>query len=158
MYTFKPKRENRAHIVIPTILILISFVCVIASQTGTLLPPSLMQFVAVLAIAVAIHTITRFSMTSFVYEANDETKILSISKVMGRKSALAAAIDYNDIISIDKKEKGYDPKKKYGKAYKVHNFCLNIYPQNAYYLICDIEGADIAVIIEADNELLKHLK
>ena len=69
-----------------------------------------------------------------------------------------AAIDYSDVIAIDKKDKGYSLKEKYNKTYKIHNFCNNVFPADSYCLVCSIEGEDIAVIIEADKILLDILE
>lgn len=158
MYRYKPEKLSKAHIVLPIFLILICATALAASELGKYLPPAIMQFIAVLCAALAIQIISRYSLTVFTYEADEEKRKLNVYKAIGKKSQLVAAIEYGDIVAIDKKEKDYSPKKKYNKAYKVHNFCTNIFPANAYCVVCNIEGNDIAVIIEADETLLKMLE
>lgn len=157
MYIYQPKRLTKAHIVMPIMLLLISAASISASGMGRFIPPFIMQTVAVLAVAVAIQIISRYSLTTFTYEANCETKVLSVRRVTGKKIQLVAAVDYSDIIAVDKREKGYSLKEKYKKAYRIHNFCNNIFPADAYCVVCDIEGNDIALIIEADKKMLELL-
>lgn len=158
MYIYQPKRETKAHIIIPVILILMFFAALSAARLSDVIPPVILQFAAVICIVFAIQIISRYSIATFTYEANDETRILSIRKTVGKKIQLAAALDYADIISVDKKDKDHSLKEKYNKEYKVHNFCNNIFPTSEYWLVCDIEGNDIAVVIEADKKLLEILE
>lgn len=158
MYRYKPEKHTKAHIVLPVFLILLCAAALVCAELGRYIPPSVMQFIAILCAALAIQVISRYSLTVFTYEADGEKRVLNIHKAVGKKSQLVAAIDYADIISIDKKEKDYSLKKKYNKVYKTHNFCANIYPTEAYCVVCDIEGNDIAVIIEADETLLEMLE
>ncbi|MBR4881597.1 MAG: hypothetical protein IKU19_06655 [Clostridia bacterium] len=157
MYIYNPNRINNAHIIIPIFLIIISAVAMVCSHM-TLIPAFIMQALAVVSIAVAIHVISRYSLSDHSYEADTEKRVLNIRKLTGKKITLVAAIDYSDIVAIDKKVKGYSLKEKYNKVYKVHNFCNNIFPSDAYCLVCNIEGEDIAVIIEADKRLLVILE
>ncbi|MBQ4561718.1 MAG: hypothetical protein IJA55_05255 [Clostridia bacterium] len=157
MYIYKPKRETKAHIVLPVFFILISAAAMVCSRTA-LIPAFIMQAVAVVSIALAIHIISRYSLTDHTYEADTEKRVFNVRKVTGRKISHVAAVEYSDIIAVDKKEKGYSLKEKYNKAYKIYNFCNNIFPAEAYCLVCDIEGEDIAVIIEADKMLLDILE
>ena len=122
------------------------------------LPAFIMQALAIVCMALAIHVISRYSLTDHTYEADSEKRVLNIRKIMGKKISLVAAIDYGDIIAIDKKDKDYSLKEKYNKTYKIHNFCNNIFSEDTYCLVCCIEGEDIAVIIEADKILLDILE
>ena len=158
MYRYKPQKYTKAHIVIPVFMILLCACALVCSSLGQLIPPAIMQFVAVLCAALAIQVISRYSLTCYTYEADEDKRVFSVYKAVGKKSQLVAAIEYSAIISVDKKEKDYSPKRKYNKAYKIHNFCANIYPPEAYCLVCDIEGNDIAVMIEADKTLLEMLE
>lgn len=158
MHTYRPPRINRAHIIMPIILILICFTCLWASKAAPVIPAYIPQIIGVASAAVAIQIMTRYSLTSFLYEINDESVSLKITKRTGKKNVLTADIEFTDIKHIDKKEKGYSVKKKYGKPYRAYNFCNNIYPRDTYCLVCDIEGDDIAVIIEADEIFLNILK
>lgn len=158
MYTYRPPRRDHSHIIIPIILILACATALVAANISGIIPPYVMQFIAIGCASVAIHFISRYSLTSFAYDVNDEKNILSVHKIMGKKSTLAAAIEYGDIIEIRKKEKGLSLKKEYNKAYKIYNFCANIFTPNAYYVVCSIDGQDVAVIIEADNTLLDIIK
>lgn len=158
MYRYKPEKQSKAHIVLPVFLILLCASSLVCAKTGGYVPPAIMQFIAVLCAVFAVQTISRYSLTVFTYEANEEKHLLNVYKAVGKKSQLVAAIEYGDIVAIDKKEKDYSPKKKYNKAYKIHNFCANIFPADSYYVVCSIEGEDIAVIIEADETLLEMLE
>ncbi len=157
MYIYNPKRKTKAHIVIPIFLILICVVAMACSRVS-LIPAFITQTLAVVSIAVAIHVISRYSLTDHTYEADSKKRVFNVRKVTGRRISHAAAIEYSDIIAVDKKEKGYSLKEKYGKPYKIYNFCNNVFPQNAYYIVCDIAGDDVAVIIEADETLLDILE
>ena len=157
MYIYKPKRETKAHIVLPVTFILISIVAMTCSRVS-LIPDFITQALAVVSIALAIHVITRYSLTNHTYEADSEKRVFNVRKVTGKKITHAAAIEFSDIISVDKKEKGYSIKEKYGKSYKVYNFCNNVFPQHSYCIVCSIAGDDIAVIIEADKTLLDILE
>ena len=157
MYIYKPKRETKAHIVLPVIFILISIVAMACSRVS-LIPAFITQALAVVSIALAIHVITRYSLTDHTYEADSEKRVFNVRKITGKKISHAAAIEYSDIIAIDKKEKGYSLKEKYRKNYKVYNFCNNVVPKNPYCIVCDVNGDDIAVIIEADKTLLEILE
>ena len=151
MYIYNPKRETKAHIVIPVFLILISVAAMVCARFAVI-PDYIMQALAAVSIAVAIHVISRYSLTDHTYETDPEKRVFNVRKVTGKKISHAAAIEYSDIVAIDKKEKGYSLKEKYGKVYKVYNFCNNVFPQNAYCIVCDIEGDDVAVIVEADKK------
>ena len=69
MYIYKPKRETKAHIVLPVIFILISIVAMTCSRVS-LIPAFITQALAVVSIALAIHVITRYSLTDHTYEAD----------------------------------------------------------------------------------------
>ena len=157
MYIYKPKRETKAHIVIPVFLIIISSVAVVCSRSA-LIPPFIMQALGFVCIAVAIHAISRYSLTDHTYEADAEKRVLNVRKITGKKISHAAAIEFGDIIAVDKKEKGYSLKEKYHKSYKIYNYCNNVFPQSAYCIVCDIDGDDVALIIEADKTLLEILE
>lgn len=158
MYRYKPEKQTKAHIVLPVFLILLCAASLVCAKIGRYVPPAIMQFIAVLCAAFAIQIISRYSLTVFTYEADEEKRTFSVYKAVGKKSQLVAAVEYDDIITIDKKEKDYSPKKKYNKTYKMHNFCANIYPTEAYCVVCNVEENDIAIIIEADETLLKLLE
>lgn len=157
MYIYNPKRETKAHIVLPLCFIALGTVALIAASLGTI-PAYIMQAVSIVCMAVAIHLISRYSLTDHTYEADSEKRVLNIRKLTGKKITLVAAIEYGDIVAIDKKDKDYSLKEKYNKEYKVHNFCNNIFSTEAYCLVCNIGGEDIAVIIEADKMLLDILE
>lgn len=157
MYIYNPKRETKAHIVLPVIFILISVTAMCCSKVS-LIPAFITQALAVASIAIAIHVITRYSLTDHTYEADSEKRVFNVRKIAGKRISHAAAIEYGDIISVDKKEKGYSLKEKYHKSYKIYNFCNNVFPQNAYCIVCDVDGDDIALIIEADKTLLEILE
>lgn len=158
MHTYRPPRQNRCATVIPILLLLFCVCCIAASEISPLIPPYLLQFIGFAMVAVAIQIINRYSLTWFVYETDSEKGLFNITKVLGKKNTLAASIEFSDILYLDKKEKGYSPKKKYNKPFRVYNFCNNMYPLNAYYLICNVEGEDIAVIVEADEHFLELIK
>ncbi len=158
MYIYQPKRETKAHIVIPVFLIVVFLVAVAGAKSGISVFPALLQLVAVLSITVAIHVISRYSLSAFTYEADSEKRVLNIRKLTGKKIQLVAALDYDDIVAVDKKIKDYSLKEKYNKVYKVHNFCNNIFPAECYCLVCDVAGEDIAVVIEPDKKLLEILE
>ncbi len=157
MYIYNPKRETKAHIVLPIFFIIISIAAMTCSRVN-LIPAFITQALAVVSIALAIHVITRYSLTDHTYEADSEKRVFNVRKVTGKRISHVAAIEYGDIIAVDKKEKGYSLKEKYHKSYKVYNFCNNVFPQNAYCIVCSIAGDDIAVIIEADKTLLEILE
>ena len=157
MYIYNPKKETKAHIVIPIVLILIGMIAVLAAGIGPV-PIAVMQAIGFVCLAIAIHLISRYSLTDHTYEADSEKRVLNVRKLMGKKITLVAAIEYDDIISVDKKDKEYSLKEKYKKTYKVHNFCNNIFPASEYCIVCDIDGQDIAVIIEADKTLADILE
>ncbi len=158
MYRYKPEKQSKAHIVLPVFFILLCAAALVCAELGKYVHPAIMQFIAVLCAAFAIQIISRYSLTVFTYEADEKKRTLSVYKATGKKSQLVAAIEYGDIVAIDKKEKDYSPKKKYNKAYKIHNFCANLYPAESYCIVCEVEGNDIAIIIEADKTLLKMLE
>lgn len=158
MYRYKPEKRSKADVIIPIFLILICAASLVAAEVGHFIPPSVMQFVAILCAALAIQVISRYSLAVFTYEADCEKRLLNVHKAVGKKSTLVASIEYSDIVAIDKREKDYSPKKKYNKAYKIHNFCANIYPAESYCVVCSIDGEDIAVMIEADETLLEMLE
>lgn len=155
MHTFSPPKQGKLHITLPVLFFLMSFLCVAAVKLGDIIPDFIMQFICVAFGALAVQLITRYSLTRFIYEINEEGSVLSIRKIIGKKSTLAGAIEFSDIVCIDKKEKGYSPKKLHKKSFKSFNFCNNIYPQNAYCLILDINGDNTAVYIEADKAFLE---
>lgn len=157
MYIYKPKRETKAHIVIPVFFIIISVVAIVCARAAVI-PPFIMQALAVVSIAVAIHVISRYSLTDHTYEADSEKRVFNVRKTVGKRISHVAAIEYGDIISVDKKEKNYSLQEKYGKSYKIYNFCNNVFPVNAYCIVCDISGDDVAIIIEADQTLLEILE
>ena len=157
MYIYNPKRETKAHIILPIFFILISVASMCCSRVS-LIPAFVTQAVAVASIAVAIHVITRYSLTDHTYEADTEKRVLNVRKITGKKISHVAAIEFGDIIAVDKKEKGYSLKEKYHKNYKIYNYCNNVFPQNAYCIVCDIDADDIALIIEADKTLLEILE
>ncbi len=157
MYIYNPKRVSKAHIVVPIFLILICIVAMAASRMD-MVSSIIMQLIAMVSVAVAIHIISRYSLTDHTYEADSEKRVLNIRKLTGKKISLVAAIEYGDIVAIDEKEKGYSLKEKYNKVYKIYNFCNNIFPPKAYCLVCNISGEDVAVIIEADKMLLDILE
>ena len=157
MYIYNPKRSSKAHIILPICFILMGTLSLVAGSIGPL-PAFIMQALAVVCMALAIHVISRYSLTDHTYEADSEKRVLNIRKITGKKISLVAAIDYRDIIAIDKKDKDYSLKEKYNKTYKIYNFCNNILAADPYCLVCSIEGEDIAVIIEADKILLDILE
>ncbi len=157
MYIYNPKRETKAHIVLPVFFIIIGTVAMVCSRVA-LIPAFITQALAVVSIALAIHIITRYSLTDHTYEADSEKRIFNVRKVTGKRIIHAAAIEYGDITAVDKKGKGYSLKEKYGKSYKVYNFCNNVFPREAYCIVCSIAGDDVAVIIEADKTLLEILE
>ncbi|MBE6573598.1 MAG: hypothetical protein E7652_04300 [Ruminococcaceae bacterium] len=156
MHTYRPPKENKIPTAAPIFLLLICFVCIWASKTGNIIPPSIMQLLAVASAAIAIQIMTRYSLTHYVYELNHSK--LKVIKVVGNKNTLSAELDLSDIRHIDKKNKDYSLKKKYKKAFRIHNFCNNIYPRNAYCLVCEILGDNIAVVIEADEKFLSLIE
>ena len=157
MYIYNPKRETKAHIILPIFFILISIAAMCCSKVS-LIPAFITQALAVASIAVAIHVIARYSLTDHTYEADSEKRVFNVRKITGNKMSHAAAIEYGDIIAVDKREKGYSLKERYGKSYKIYNFCNNVFPANAYCIVCDVDGDDIALIIEADKTLLEILE
>ncbi len=157
MYIYNPKRSSKAHIVLPVCFIIMGTLALAGASIGPL-PAFIMQALAIVCMALAIHVISRYSLTDHTYEADSEKRVLNIRRLTGNKVTLVAAIDYRDIIAIDKKDKGYSLKEKYNKTYKIHNFCNNVLPADSYCLVCSIEGEDIAVIIEADKILLDILE
>ena len=66
------------------------------------------------------------------------------------------SVDKKDSLSIEAQIKTC--KAYAGKNYKVYNFCNNVVPKNPYCIVCDVNGDDIAVIIEADKTLLEILE
>ena len=157
MYIYNPKRKSKAHIVLPICFIAMGTVALAAAKVGVI-PPFVMQMLAIVCIALAIHVISRYSLTDHTYEADSEKRVLNIRRLTGKKISLVASIEYGDIVAIDKKDKDYSLKEKYNKVYKVHNFCNNVFATEAYCLVCNIADEDIAVIIEADEMLLDILK
>lgn len=155
MHTFSPPKEGKLHITLPILLLGVFFVSILATQLNTPVPDFIMQFIAAVSVALAIQIIARYSLTRFIYEADDENKLLKITKITGKKSTLTGAIEFADIISIDKKEKDTSPKAKYEKNFKNFNFCNNIFPQKSYYLVLDVAGEDITVLVELDDSFLK---
>ncbi|MBR6513697.1 MAG: hypothetical protein IKT46_02565 [Clostridia bacterium] len=157
MYIYNPKRESKAHIVIPVLLLIIAAIAIASSGIGYI-PPVAMQAIGFICASVAIYLIARYSLCDHSYEADPDNKVFNVRKRSGKKITLVAAIDYNHIIAVDKRDKEYSINKKYGKAFKVHNFCNNIFPTETYAIVCDVSGEDIALIIEADKTLLDILE
>lgn len=158
MYIYQPKRNSKAHIVLPIFLIVIFFVAIIASNLSISVLPALLQFIAVVAAVFAIQIISRYSVSTFTYEANSEDKTFYVRRLTGKKVKLMAALEYGDIVAVDQRTKDYSVKEKYKKQFVAHNFCNNIFPEKSYCLVCDVEGENIAVYIEADEKLLDLLK
>lgn len=157
MYIYNPKRESKAHIVLPVVLFITAAVALGASGIGHI-PPVVMQAVGVVCIAIAIHLVARYSLSDHTYEADSEKRVLNVRKRTGKKVTHVAAIDYSDIIAVDKRDKDYSLNSKYGKPYKVYNYCNNIFPSLSYCIVCDVAGEDVAIVIEADQTLLDILE
>ncbi|MBE6687290.1 MAG: hypothetical protein E7591_08730 [Ruminococcaceae bacterium] len=155
MHTFSPPKEGKLHITLPVLLLIVSFMGVVYTKVSSQIPDFIPQFISVASIALAIQIITRYSLTRFIYEVRDDERLFKTFKVTGKKSTLTGAIEFDDIIAIEKKDKNVNLKEKYGKSFRSFNFCNNIFPKDAYYLILNVNGEDITVLIEADQAFLE---
>ena len=154
MHSYSPQKEGNLHITLPILLFIISMICVICTIVGNVIPDYIMQLAAIASAALAIQIITRYSLTRFIYEITEDKTYLKITKVTGKKSTLAGDIELRDIVAVTKKEKDLSLKEKYKKSFKNHNFCNNLFPQSSYYLILDVAGDDIAVLIECEQAFI----
>ena len=154
MHYYKPSRENKANIVIPVILILCALIAIVFSQIKASYFPALLQLIAVCCAAAAVQIISRYSLSSFVYEINEEEKTLEIIRLQSKKRTAVCSVALASVKEIVKKQKDFSVKDKYGKDIRALNFCVNMFPQNAYYLIVSSDSGKFALQIEANQEFL----
>lgn len=157
MNDYKPQREGKTGLVLIFALILTAIIALGFARIGNAYFPAFLQLISVICIVFAIQIITRFFLTSFYYEINDEDKKLSITKILSKKRTLVCSAELSCIKAVETKSKNMDIKEKYPNI-KTVNCCVSMFPSEAYYLIADINTQRVAILIEANSEFISHIK
>ena len=147
MISYKPARHDRAHIVLPLLLMLAGSVALFGAALAVSFMPAVLQAAGLALFAVAVFIITRYSLCTVYYTiGEDSPDLLCVYRITGNKKTVPISVDLTTSRSVIRVGENYE---KQGK--RRVNMCLNIFPRERVAILFG-EGADsVELLIEADD-------
>ena len=155
--SYTPLKNGRPQIVISSLLFSCAAVAVIfyALEIGH---EFVLQIIAVLTAAAAISVTARYGLMTFTYTLDKDGFKVIRTHMITRHSKTVCSISYESAVAVIPKAPMKEIRGKYGKIIKRHNYCVNMFPETAYYYIFDF-GDNLHIIeFEANSAFYDMVK
>ena len=160
--TYFSVRKKATAKVICVILLIIASVCGSFSALGFAL--RFVWRILMLLSLIAVVQISQKHLLSgyeYILDSRDEILLrnrLTIIRVQGKKRISLFTLSLRNMTDVIPQTKYKNLKKEYGKASARISFCPDIFPNEAYVLVFEINGEISFVTLQCDKEFAEELK
>ena len=125
-------------------------------------PRLFFQLIALILAAVGIYLTSRYILTDYKYVLKDidgpyQEISFTIVKVNGKREAIMANFELNDVYALEKCRKTSAFEQKHGKVNKVYNYCSNLLSPDVYKLALKFNGMNVLFSVELSEEFAREI-
>lgn len=164
MYTYQyiPPRKNQ----IASVYIMVSFIAGICLVMASNKLPysSVFQIIAIGFLTVGVFLTTRYVTRAFAYsiKKSGDGYDFAVNELQGKRSAVVCRIGTEEIVDFFKADKkGKLPpefKQKYGGIKQRYDYCRDMQPSDAYYIVISSEDGEAIIRISPDERLITSIE
>ena len=164
MYTYQyiPQRKNQ----VASVYIMVSFIAgVCLMMASNRLPySSVFQIVSIGILTVGVFLTTRYITRAFAYsiKKSGDGYDFAVNELQGKKTTVVCRIGTEEIVDFFKAdEKGRLPselKQKYGGIKQHYDYCRDMQPSDAYYIVTGSEDGETVIRISPDERLVTTIE
>ena len=157
MYEITPQKSNKKAQYLSTILLISAFAAMVFSSASWLAYRSVMQIIALLAMAVAVMLMVRYNLSTYTYAivtSEDGGYDLTVTEIKRKSRITVCRISLSGIESaviVDASNKKEITER--AKKYKRFNYCVDLNPERSVYLFAEECGERLALRLSFDQKL-----
>lgn len=160
--TYIPLKKDKSPLVISLILFLCAAVCLTFFAINIGNRVILQLIMAVTAMASVVIT-TRYTLSGFVYILNnsvdlDKSPGFKVIRTQGMKKINVCNLSLDTAVAIIPKIPLKEIKNKYGKILRRFNYCVNMFPDESYIYIYEVNGGINIIEIELNTDFYQMFK
>ncbi|MDD6800450.1 MAG: hypothetical protein PUE85_08575 [Firmicutes bacterium] len=153
--TYIPERNNRAAVVIISVLFAVAAGCFVA--TGFLTPKAVYQICLIVCLTLGIQLTQRYLLTSYEYMLNDENELaehndIVVIKKQGKKSTVLCNLSLNYAVLVSRDASVKELESKYGPIGVRFSFCPDLFPKKPYGLLIGFDGKKAWLKLQCDEK------